>query len=724
MGSDGLGGVVISSGGSAVATFDAAVTLAADLKMGTNDIISDSTTNSTSAATGAIQTDGGLGVVLDAYIGDDLTVGGDVAVSGDLKVDINTDSGRLNAVEQNSYIIANPTNYAYDPAITSASIVVRDDGLLVGTSSTGVRLTQGLDILTLGTTATTSRLYVQIRSIVGSWFGLGLNSSGGTDTSYGGLTRGISFTSGSLPSNIQEEQIGTWTGTVVDNTSSFSIAENDWIELVLSNTSTDFHIYYHGQTISASPSVIYQITGTVTTSTVKWMIGDANVAISTYEARYLTPSGSMYVDGVLTVGGDATIGDTLTTTDINVTSGLLFDGFIEGSVYPNFPDNATYLDSTITKSGSSTNPIYTSTPSTTIRQGFSDTTFEPNVSTETYRWFIKPINNTSGTLVFGVIQYDPVVETDASLTGSAVKFTTSSPIGGVWVASTADSPGGSETTDNMSQLIAVNDIVELRTANNCQDIYLYYHGQTKSLTPSVMYQWSGITTAGKWRFVFGDNSTQSSEFSIGIDMGLAEINGNLQVGGALTAAGDSTIGGALTVNRDLKYNMPMIEIYRNPAIAPSTTTTSGTINTAIALNFDTDMIVTHSHEMSATTAGVVSYNSTDRARVLHAGMTLSFHCDKKAVIDLYAVSSNTTKYPGGQVVSSGPTLPAGAIPASLISESYDNNNPGADVVIVTHFYWEADPADTITFYISSDTATTVITSVQSNIFTMAMSGSV
>ncbi len=431
MGSDGLGGVVISSGGVAVMTFDAAVTLAADLKMGTHNIISDSTTNSTSTTTGAIQTDGGLGVVLDAHIGGNLQA-----------------SNLSQDVRDNIHI----GDYVH-PVATTANCNVA-----IGLNS-GLVLTQGSNNVLLG------------------------------DSS--GLV---------MDSGVSNVCVGNLTGSSI-------------------------------------------------------IAGYSNVCVG-------QAAGSKLINGNSNVY-------------IGINSGSLAT---TGAVSQNVAVG---------------------------RQSLQNCTANNNTA----------IGGVSG---------------QSHLTGT----------NNIWLGHNA---GSGMTTNGWCTVLGSN--------GTCTDginfaVTLGY--EAKALVSNQM--------------VIGSTNLSNTITEI-----IPAIDNKCNLGSATKQLKEVHIG------TDLIYNMPMIELYRNPAIAPADTTTSGTADTAIALNFDTDMITVHSHEMSATTAGVVTYDSTDRTRILHSGMTLSFHADKKCVIDLYAVSSNTTKYPGGQVVSSGPTLPAGAIPASLISESYDNN---------------------------------------------------
>ncbi len=158
---------------------------------------------------------------------------------------------------------------------------------------------------------------------------------------------------------------------------------------------------------------------------------------------------------------------------------------------------------------------------------------------------------------------------------------------------------------------------------------------------------------------------------------------------------------------EITYQNSMIETYRNFTIAFPTTTTSGTPDTAIAINLDTDMLTTHNQNMTSTNTGVITYSGTT-SRLVETTYNMTFHSDKKCILTFYAVSDNTGRYGGGQVISSGPTLPAGAIPASVVSEDYDTQTLGEDAVVSLHFFWHADNGDKITLYVSSDTATTAV----------------
>lgn len=179
------------------------------------------------------------------------------------------------------------------------------------------------------------------------------------------------------------------------------------------------------------------------------------------------------------------------------------------------------------------------------------------------------------------------------------------------------------------------------------------------------------------------------------------------------------IQGPLELLSDFKFNKAMIEIYKDVTTAPSDTTTSATPFTIIALNFGTTILTAHSENMSSTTAGVITY-SGNRRRVIHSAFNFSLSCDKKADIHLFAVSSNTTRYPTKTGSGGNPVFGAGVIPASVSEFTYDTNTAGNFIIMTSHFYWDADNGDTVTIYAVSDTATTTVTVAHANIFCTTM----
>jgi hypothetical protein len=223
------------------------------------------------------------------------------------------------------------------------------------------------------------------------------------------------------------------------------------------------------------------------------------------------------------------------------------------------------------------------------------------------------------------------------------------------------------------------------------------------------YTFSGDTDTGIYKPLAGDNLAITTG---GTDALLVDQNQKV------SCLADADITGSLTAGADFIYDQPMIEIYHdNTTAAPTTTLTSA--NTTYTINLSTSMITTHNHGMTSSTGGVITY-SGNRRRVLHSALSGSFHCDKKANLHLFAVSSNTTRYPS--FVNSGITFPAGTIPASLTQIQYDTNTIGSDIAIAGHFFWDADATDTITAKIVSNTALTVLTIEHLNIFSMAMPG--
>ena len=172
------------------------------------------------------------------------------------------------------------------------------------------------------------------------------------------------------------------------------------------------------------------------------------------------------------------------------------------------------------------------------------------------------------------------------------------------------------------------------------------------------------------------------------------------------------------VKGDLLYENACIEQYLTTGITKPTTLTSGTINTPIILNLDTDMITSTSNILTGSTAGVVTYTGS-RSRTIHAALSIGFYCSKKCKVHIWAVSSNTTRYPLG-IVDDGITFPAGTIPASILSIDYDQNTPSNNISTSSHFFVKVDTNDNFRVYVVSNAATTTITTDHLNIFALGM----
>ena len=157
----------------------------------------------------------------------------------------------------------------------------------------------------------------------------------------------------------------------------------------------------------------------------------------------------------------------------------------------------------------------------------------------------------------------------------------------------------------------------------------------------------------------------------------------------------------LTLNTDFKYEQGLLEFFSEAA--------TGTAVTAapIQLGMGVSVEVTHAIGLSATSAGVVTY-SGNRRRICNCGVNISFFCNKKAKIHLCVISSNTVRYP--LFTNSGINFPAGTIQASVIEVEYETPTANNDISTAMQFFWDADPADTITVYVASGDTPTLTTS--------------
>ena len=238
-------------------------------------------------------------------------------------------------------------------------------------------------------------------------------------------------------------------------------------------------------------------------------------------------------DTATTINGDLKVGD-----------------YIE----PAFTDSSTYLDSTITK----TDRNFVGATASTYRWAYSLSTFEVGDPSD-YKLIVK-INSTTSTGEFGVVQYDPVVSTSTNieLEKNIRLYLVSLPSAFAVVA--GNPPGGSVETSNLGQMISALDYVEFRITNNCADWSVYYHGASIVASPTLLYKWATMTTAGKYRFFFGDNTITSSAFdfdTVAYNKSDIAVNGFLTAGGSasvgydLTIGDNATIGGGLTVEDDL-----------------------------------------------------------------------------------------------------------------------------------------------------------------------------
>ena len=242
----------------------------------------------------------------DLFLAGDIKCDGDANISGDLKVDSKAIIGGTQLVGYIEPMFDNP-------ALISSRITKTDRNYDKANVAADTSLAYDPDVITCGTTAENYRLIIRLNS-TGSNFMTGLaDFNGGLNVAVPSphilfgtdSTGGIGVLLESTPGGTED----------VNTVASYNIAASDYFEWRLTNICQDFRVYYHGQSLISTPTLIYQRTG-MTMSGVQCFLGDTTTTASTFnidtiEANGLNVSEDVYIDKGLTVVEDLSVVGTI-----------------------------------------------------------------------------------------------------------------------------------------------------------------------------------------------------------------------------------------------------------------------------------------------------------------------------------------------------------------------------------------------------------------------------
>jgi hypothetical protein len=187
-----------------------------------------------------------------------------------------------------------------------ASSITVSDRSFIKASNGSYANAIGSIVINCGSTTQNYRLVTRVNSSGSIWrLGLGNNTNPNSSFGVGNFVVFGSSGGGSNGGGIASGSGGT---EEVDITTQ-AIADGDYIEYILNRTCQDFYVYYHGATLTDTPTLLYKIAG-MTMASARWFIGDASLIVSAFDIDTIESTGLVVADDVK-IGGTLTVDGSL-----------------------------------------------------------------------------------------------------------------------------------------------------------------------------------------------------------------------------------------------------------------------------------------------------------------------------------------------------------------------------------------------------------------------------